>query len=54
MPRFVYSSRIQAPVERVFAFHDSPAAIQKLLPPGGQVRVVSRAGGLRKGARVEA
>jgi ligand-binding SRPBCC domain-containing protein len=52
MPQFVYSSVIEAPVERVFAFHESPDALERLLPPGGRVRVVSREGGLEKGARV--
>lgn len=53
MPQFVYSSVIQAPVERVFAFHEEPDGLPRLLPPGGQVRLVSREGGLAPGARVE-
>lgn len=52
VPNFVYSSVIQASAGRVFSFHESPDALERLLPPGGRVRVVSREGGLEKGARV--
>lgn len=52
MLTFERSVWIQAPVERVFAFHERPDALQKLIPPGQPVTVVSHTGGIEKGARV--
>jgi ligand-binding SRPBCC domain-containing protein len=52
MPVFEHSSVIHAPVERVFAFHEHPAALERLTPPWPPVRVLSREGGIREGARV--
>lgn len=51
--RFEYASRIQAPVETVFAFHERPDALELLNPPGDGVRLLRRRGGLDVGARVE-
>ncbi len=51
--QFVWSSIIGAPVERVFAFHESADALQRLLPPWQDARVVRREGGLAAGALVE-
>jgi uncharacterized protein len=49
---FVKRSRIQAPVERLFAWHESPGALTALIPPGDPVRIVTRTGGLQTGAVV--
>ena len=53
MPTFVRSSIINAPVETVFAFHEREDALLLLTPQFPPVRVVSRSGGIAKGARVE-
>jgi ligand-binding SRPBCC domain-containing protein len=53
MPQFVFSSVIPAPVERVFAFHESPDALERLTPPWQPARVLHKDAGLRVGARVE-
>ena len=49
---FEKSSKIDAPAERVFAFHERPDALTLLIPPGQPVRVVEHTGGIRDGARV--
>ncbi|GIU80877.1 MAG: cyclase [Bryobacteraceae bacterium] len=53
MPRFRFASLISAPVERVWAFHEAPDALEKLLPPDGSARVLERRGGLEPGSTVE-
>ena len=53
MMQFEYTSWIAAPVDTVFDFHKRCDAIELLMPPGQQVEVVSREGGLEAGARVE-
>jgi ligand-binding SRPBCC domain-containing protein len=50
---FLRRTRILAPVERVFAWHAAPDALEKLTPPGEPVRVVRRSGGIRDGEQVE-
>lgn len=50
---FVRRSRIAAPVERVFRWHEVPEAFDKLTPPGEPVRVAAATGGIRDGARRE-
>jgi ligand-binding SRPBCC domain-containing protein len=52
MPRFTYVSIIDAPLERVWAFHERPDAIELLTPPSTPLEVVSRSGGLEAGARI--
>lgn len=52
MPRFRYSSLIDAPVERVFSFHKEPDALDRLLPAWPPARVVERRGGLEAGSEV--
>ncbi len=52
MPVFEKRTRINAPPEVVFAFHERPDALTRLMPPWEQARVVERKGGLEKGARV--
>ena len=53
MPTFVFSSVIPACVERVFAFHESPDALERLTPPWQPARVLHKDAGLHVGARVE-
>ena len=53
MPTFVRQLIVQAPVATVFAFHERDDALPRLSPPFPPMRVVSRAGGIRTGARVE-
>ncbi len=50
---FTRSVLINAPVADVFAFHEREDALALLTPAFPPVRVVSRIGGIRKGARVE-
>jgi len=50
---FVHRSRIAAPGERVFQWHELPGAFEKLVPPGERVRMVAQSGGIRDGARTE-
>lgn len=52
MPVFEHSSLIHAPLEKVFAFHEDPAALELLTPPWAPVKVLSREGGIGLGARV--
>ena len=44
---------MQVPVEQVFAFHEREDTLPRLSPPFPPMRVVSRTGGIRTGARVE-
>jgi ligand-binding SRPBCC domain-containing protein len=50
--RFVKETRIGATPEAVFAFHESPGALERLTPPWERVRVVSGGDSLRPGCRV--
>jgi len=52
VPEFTTSCYIDAPIERVWAFHEAPDALEKLSPPGAGIRVVSRTGGIGVGARL--
>lgn len=52
VPEFVKSSLIEAPVDRVFAFHERDDALALLSPAFPPVTVVSRTGGIQAGARV--
>ncbi len=49
---FTKESRIEAPAAVVFAWHERPDALERLIPPGDPVRVVEHTGGIRDGARV--
>ncbi|QEH37584.1 Polyketide cyclase / dehydrase and lipid transport [Aquisphaera giovannonii] len=49
---FVKESRIQAPPDAVFRFHESPEALTRLIPPWESMRVAESAGSLRLGSRV--
>ena len=50
--RFVKESRIAAPPEVVFAFHESPGAFQRLTPPWEHVKIIEGGNSLKPGARV--
>ena len=50
--KYVKESRIAASPEAVFAFHESPGALQKLIPPDERVRVIEQDDSIRPGARV--
>lgn len=49
MQVFEQTSVIQAPVERVFGFHEEPDAFERLTPPWQPVKILSRQGGIRDG-----
>ncbi len=50
--RYVKESRIDAPPQAVFAFHESPEALSALIPPWEPMRVAESSGSLRPGSRV--
>lgn len=50
--RYVKESRIAAPPETVFAFHEQPGAFESLVPPWERVEIISGGGGLLPGSRV--
>jgi ligand-binding SRPBCC domain-containing protein len=52
MPIFEKRTRIAAPPERVFAFHEEPDALERLTPPWEYARVREKTGGILVGARV--
>ncbi|MCC6988856.1 MAG: cyclase, partial [Acidobacteria bacterium] len=52
MPVFVRKLIVRAPVAQVFAFHEREDALPRLSPPFPPLKVVSRDGGIRPGARV--
>lgn len=51
MPVFEKRTRIAAPPEVVFAFHDRPEALTLLIPPWEPARVVEKTPGLDVGVR---
>jgi uncharacterized protein len=50
--RFNKKIRINAPVEEVFKWHARPGAIERLSPPWDPLKVLSRSGGIERGAEV--
>lgn len=50
--RIVFECRIARPPEDVFRFHESPVALDRLIPPWEPMRVAERGDGLRPGSRV--
>jgi ligand-binding SRPBCC domain-containing protein len=52
MPIFEKRTRIAAPPAVVFAFHERPDALSRLVPPWEHARILERTGGLTVGARV--
>jgi len=51
--RFIKESRIAASPSVVFAFHESPGAIQRLTPPWEQVELEQGGDSIRPGSRVK-
>ncbi|MDR3620780.1 MAG: SRPBCC family protein [Paludisphaera borealis] len=51
MQHFIKESRIASPPSTVFEFHESPGALERLIPPWEQVEVVEAPRSLRPGAR---
>ncbi|MGL4552400.1 MAG: SRPBCC family protein, partial [Gemmataceae bacterium] len=50
--RFVKETRIAAPPQAVFAFHESLGALTSLIPPWEDMKVVEATGSLRPGSKV--
>jgi ligand-binding SRPBCC domain-containing protein len=50
--QFLKESRINATPSRVFAFHESPGALQRLTPPWEKVQVESGGTSIKTGTRV--
>lgn len=50
---FVHRSRIPAPAEAVFAWHERPDAFERLTPPWADVQSMAHSGGIQDGARRE-
>lgn len=50
--KFVKESRIDAPPDVVFAFHESPGALARLTPPWERVRVIEGGDSILPGTRV--
>ncbi|OGR35064.1 MAG: TIGR01777 family protein [Desulfobacula sp. RIFOXYB2_FULL_45_6] len=50
---YIKKTRINAPVERVFSWHEKAGAIARLTPPWAPLKLISRCGeGIQKGVRV--
>jgi uncharacterized protein (TIGR01777 family) len=49
MPHFQKSTDLPASIEKSFAWHEAPGAIQRLIPPWERVRVDNHSGGLEVG-----
>ena len=49
---FVKESAIAAPPETVFRFHESPGALENLIPPWEKMKVVESSGSIKPGSRV--
>ena len=52
MPVYERRILIPAPAAQVFAWHERPECLRKLIPPGDPVRVLEAEGGIRNGGRV--
>jgi ligand-binding SRPBCC domain-containing protein len=50
--KYVKQTSINAPPEVVFRFHESPDALQQLIPPWENMKLVESAGSLQPGSRV--
>ncbi len=53
VPRFTKSTKINAPAEAVFAWHEREGAFERLTPPWEPVRIVRRTGSIHDGDRLE-
>lgn len=52
MPVFEYTSRIAAPADAVFAWHERPGAFHRLVPPWDHIQETRRVGTVRDGDHV--
>jgi uncharacterized protein len=52
MPTFEYRSTIPVSAADLFAYHDRPGALERLLPPWEKIRVLERTGGIRDGGKL--
>jgi ligand-binding SRPBCC domain-containing protein len=50
--KFVKETRIAAAPEQVFAFYESPGALQRLTPPWETVEILEDGGSIQPGSRV--
>ncbi len=50
--QYIRETRIAASPEAVFRFHESPEALERLIPPWEHMRVAESAGSLQPGSRV--
>jgi ligand-binding SRPBCC domain-containing protein len=50
--RFTKKTEIQAPVEKVFAFHLLPDALERISPPEDKLEILERPAALEIGARI--
>ena len=51
MPRLEFAAEIDAPLEAVWAFHNSVESMPKITPPQTKVRIEGTPGAMTKGAR---
>ena len=47
---FIRRARIEAPAEKVFAWHAQPGALERLTPPWEPIEILEPAAGIRDGA----
>ncbi|MEW6130597.1 MAG: SRPBCC family protein [Acidobacteriota bacterium] len=50
--KFIKQSEIDAPIDQVFAFHETPEALEILTPPWEKVEVLERTKGIQIGSKV--
>ena len=51
MPRLEFAAEIDAPLEAVWAFHDTVESMPKITPPQTKVRILGEPGAMAKGTR---
>jgi ligand-binding SRPBCC domain-containing protein len=51
MPRLEFAAEIDAPLEKVWAFHDTVESMPKITPPQTKVRIEGIPGAMAKGVR---
>lgn len=49
MPEFIHSSTLPVPADAAFSWHGRNGALERLLPPGKPVRLITRTGTIRNG-----
>ncbi len=50
--KYIKETQIAATPEEVFAFHEQPGALEKLIPPGEPVEVLEKSDSIKPGTRV--